>query len=311
MIRASIDIGSNSVLLIVAELDEKNNVKELANESRVTALGRGLSKSGVFSEDAMKETYLALKDYVELSEELGIDSRSIIVTATEASRVASNAEEFFERIINKLNIEIKVISGSGEAYYTALGVCRMAKSKGLITIVDIGGASTEIMKIKSKPFQVIDSISLPVGSVRATDWIEQNQFDIEIKKAFDLIEDDRFESSDAIFVAGTMTSIAAIMLGMNSFEANKIGTESISFEKLGKFINCLKPLDNETLLDQYPILGKRSKSVVGGGLVALSVGHRLKIKNLTISPYGLRYGTLIEGSLEEQYVERHFRPENS
>jgi len=248
MIRASIDIGSNSVLLIVAELDEKNNVKELANESRVTALGRGLSKSGVFSEDAMKETYLALKDYVELSEELGIDSRSIIVTATEASRVASNAEEFFERIINKLNIEIKVISGSGEAYYTALGVCRMAKSKGLITIVDIGGASTEIMKIKSKPFQVIDSISLPVGSVRATDWIEQNQFDIEIKKAFDLIEDDRFESSDAIFVAGTMTSIAAIMLGMNSFEANKIGTESISFEKLGKFINCLKPLDRRMII---------------------------------------------------------------
>ncbi len=311
MIRASIDIGSNSVLLLIGDYNDKGILKEITNESRVTGLGRGLSKTQNFSDDAMKETYLALKEYVELAEELGIPTKNILITATEASRVATNAEEFFNRVVNKLKVTISIISGKGEAYYTALGVCRMAKSSELVTIIDIGGASTEVMKVKSKAFKVEDSISLPIGSVRATDWINDSIFDEEFNKAISLIRDERFHCSEAIFVAGTMTSLAAIMLGMTTFESSKIGSEVIPFDKLTKFIKSLSSIDKESLLEQYPLLGKRASSIVGGGQVAIHLGQKLKLKNLTISPYGLRYGTLIEGSLEEQYVERHFRPKNS
>ncbi len=311
MIRASIDIGSNSVLLLIGEYDDKTGFKEIASESRVTGLGRGLNKTKAFAEESMKETYLAIKEYVELAEGLSIDSKDIIITATEASRVATNSEDFFNRITSKLDIVIHIISGEGEAYYTALGVCRLAKSKEVITIIDIGGASTEIMKVKCKSFKVLDSISLAVGSVRATEWIKDNTFNEEINMAASSIKDDRFNCSEAIFVAGTMTSLAAIILGLTTFESSKIGSEAISFKKLTKFIKSLSSFDEETLLDQYPVLGKRASSIVGGGEVAIFLGEKLKLENLTISPYGLRYGTLIEGSLEENYVERHFRPENS
>lgn len=307
MMRASIDIGSNSVLLLIAEIDDDGALKEIANESRVTGLGRGLAKNNKLSQEAMKETYLALKEYVLIATEMGISAQDIIVTATEASRVALNAEEFFERVIGKLGIQVKVISGAGEAYYTALGVCKMAKATGEVTIVDIGGASAEIMKVRCKPFKVIASVSLAMGSVRATDWIKGERLMNEMKMAWAGSGADKLASPKAIFVAGTMTSLAAMILGMTSYEGDKIGNEDISFEKLKKFIRSVATVDSESLQLQYPFLGKRAASIVGGAEVAIFLGDKLKLEQLRISPYGLRYGTIIEGSLEDRYVQRHFK----
>lgn len=307
MMRASIDIGSNSVLLLIAEIDDEGALKEVANESRVTGLGRGLAKNNKLSQEAMKETYLALKEYVLIATEMGISAQDIIVTATEASRVALNAEEFFERVIGKLGIQVKVISGAGEAYYTALGVCKMAKATGEVTIVDIGGASAEIMKVRCKPFKVIASVSLAMGSVRATDWIKGERLMSEMKMAWAGSGADKLASPKAIFVAGTMTSLAAMILGMTSYEGDKIGNEDISFEKLKKFIRSVATVDGQSLQLQYPFLGKRAASIVGGAEVAIFLGDKLKLEQLQISPYGLRYGTIIEGSLEDRYVQRHFK----
>src|SRR5690606_2456866 len=184
MMRASIDIGSNSVLLLIAEVNDDGTLKEIANESRVTALGKGLSSTGQFAEETMKETYLVIKEYVHLAEDIGIEAEKIIVTATEASRVAKNAPEFYERVTSKLGISVLIISGEGEAYYTALGVCRMAKCEDTISIVDIGGASTEIMRVRSHPFKVMKSLSLPIGSVRASDWMSEGKLVTELRTAW-------------------------------------------------------------------------------------------------------------------------------
>lgn len=305
--RASIDIGSNSVLLLIGDVDEKGNVKEIANESRVTGLGKGLSKTGLFKDESMKETYLAIKEYVAIAEEVGVPSQDIIITATEASRVAKNAEEFFDRIIKKLEINVRVISGDGEAFYTALGVCKMAKTQGETFIVDIGGASTEIMKVRAQPFKIVKSVSLPMGSVRATDWMADDRLINEFRAAWAGSGADDLVTEEAIFVAGTMTSLAAMILGMTKYEGDKIANSSIEFGKLKKFVASLTNCSAESLLDQYPFLGKRSASILGGAEVALFIGEKLGLKSLQISPFGLRYGTIIAGSIEEQYVSRHFK----
>ena len=305
--RASIDIGSNSVLLLIADVDDKGNLKEIANESRVTGLGKGLSKDGLFQDESMKETYLAIKEYVLLAEEVGVESCDLIITATEASRVAKNAEEFFNRIIKKLNISVRVISGEGEAYYTALGVCKMAKTIGEVSIVDIGGASSEIMKVRVKPFSIVKSVSLPMGSVRATDWMSEGKLLNELRSAWAGTGAKELAVDEAIFVAGTMTSIAAMVLGMTKYEGDKIANSTIEFEKLKKFVSSFAQCSAQDLLEQYPFLGKRSSSILGGAEVALFIGEKLGLKSLQISPFGLRYGTIIAGSIEEQYVSRHFR----
>lgn len=303
MIRASIDIGSNSVLLLVAEIVNDSEFREIANEARVTALGKGLTTSGEFAQESMKETYLVLKEYVQLVTELGIEASDIIVTATEASRVAKNAAEFYERVTSKLGIKVQIISGEGEAFYTALGVCCMAECEHEALIVDIGGASTELTSVRSKPFKLLDSISLPIGSVRASEWIEQDSLLHELRSAWAGSDSERFASDHAIFVAGTMTSLGAMLLGMTVFEGNQLGKKSITLKTLSDFVSKVSDLSPQDLKHHYPFLGKRAASIIGGAKVALFICERLNIESLLISPYGLRYGTVLEGKIGAEYVQ--------
>ena len=302
--RASIDIGSNSVLLLIADVSENGTLKEIHNESRVTALGKGLSSTNAFAEESMKETYLAIKEYVALALDVGIKASEIIVTATEASRVATNAKEFYERITKKLDIKVSIISGEGEAYYTALGVAKMALVDGEISIIDIGGASTEIMRVKSKPFKILGSVSLPMGSVRASDWIESGELLSQLRHAWAGSGADDYKCDQAIFVAGTMTSLGAMYLGLSKYESEQIDGRAIQFSKLTEFTNKLASLSSDDLLEHYPFLGKRAKSIYGGAKIALFVGERLGLKDIQISSYGLRYGTVLDGIVEERYVQQ-------
>jgi exopolyphosphatase/guanosine-5'-triphosphate,3'-diphosphate pyrophosphatase len=123
MRRASIDIGSNSVLLLAVELDSKGMItKELLNESFITSLGKDLDATKKFHPDSMKATYEALCEYKKMLNKINYLIENVIVTATEASRVSTNSREFFKRIKDEIGFNIQIISSDGEAYYTALGV---------------------------------------------------------------------------------------------------------------------------------------------------------------------------------------------
>ncbi len=304
MIRASIDIGSNSVLLLIAEVNDQGQLHEVANESRVTALGKGLTSSGEFNQESMKETYQALKEYVSLACEVGVEANSILVTATEASRVATNASEFYESIVSKLGIKVHIISGEGEAFYTALGVSRMIQKKEDLTIIDIGGASSEIMKVKSLPFKVLGSVSLPVGSVRATEWLQQDKLLTNLRSAWSGSQAEQFSSECAVFVAGTMTSLGAMLLGMTEFEGERLNHQQLKVDHLKEFVRKISSYSAFELEQQYPFLGKRAQSIIGGAQVALFLAEKLKIERLEISSYGLRYGTLLAGTIGAEYVNR-------
>src|SRR5690606_19281419 len=158
-----------------------------------------------------------------------------------------------------------------------------------------GGASTEIMRIKSKPFKILCSVSLPMGSVRASDWVESGDLLSQLRHAWAGSGADEYKCNPAIVVAGTMTSLAAMELGLSKYESEQIDGRAIQFSKLSEFTNKLESLSSDDLLDHYPFLGKRAKSIYGGTKIALFVGERLGLKEIQISSYGLRYGTVIDG----------------
>jgi len=168
-VRASIDIGSNSVLLLVAQLDP---FKDLEKLSEITALGKGLDRSGVFSQQALDDTFIALKKFIEVAGKHGVLPGQIIATATEASRVAKNAGEFYRRVESELGLCVKIISGVGEAALTTKGILFNTHfDSPEVVVMDIGGASTELIRVNTSTLKIIDSISLKVGTVRATDWL--------------------------------------------------------------------------------------------------------------------------------------------
>lgn len=303
MRRASIDIGSNSVLLLAVELDEKGQIKEeLLNESFITSLGKDLDVTKKFHSDSMQATYEALSTYKNLLDKIKFPVGDVIATATEASRVSTNSREFFKKIKDELGFNIQIISSDGEAYYTALGVVSsLPKTEGKIVVMDIGGASTELILINTLPFEIEKSISLPVGSVRATDWKNKNEFD---SKIYDILAPDMSEYSTEtlVCVAGSMTALASMYLGQREYSDTKIEGMSISFKSFQDFTRDLQNTTVENLLMLFPFLEKRAPMVAAGSLVAELIGSKLKIDLIKISTRGLRYGTVLTGGINEQFI---------
>jgi exopolyphosphatase/guanosine-5'-triphosphate,3'-diphosphate pyrophosphatase len=297
MIKVSIDIGSNSVLLLAVEVNPQSNQieKEILNLSHVTSLGKDLDKNKSFLPETMRATFEALAEYKNQIEKIGLKVEDVVVTATEASRVASNAKGFYDDVFKKLGFKTILISGEEEAYYTALGVVSGKRiSNEELVIMDMGGASTELIRVINKPFKITSSTSLPVGSVRATDWREALEFDFKMKS---ILENNfaNYQTDTLLCVAGSMTSLACIYKGLRAFDDKIIDGLKIEFSTFKNFSYDLQKTSVENLHLLFPYLGKRAPMLPAASAVAVLIGEKLGIKNIEISTRGLRYGTILEG----------------
>lgn len=303
-LRASIDIGSNSVLLLIADLTN-NKFQEVAKESHITSLGKELDKTKVFHPESMQATYDAIKAYAEECDKHQIPRDSIITTATEASRVAQNAPEFFQRIKDELGVSVQTITAQGEAFYSTKGILFNSKfDSDVITIMDIGGASTELIKVNTKTFNIIDTISMPVGAVRASHWLDDDLFVQNLQKIFIDFrnEIDKFQSKDLYCVAGTVTSLGNMHLQHKEFVEDDVHGLVLKAEDIDNMFKKYSEHEPKAFLELFPFLQKRSNSIRGGLHLVYHLVHRLLVKEITISTYGLRYGTILEGKIKKEYL---------
>ncbi len=300
MIRASIDIGSNSVLLLVAECNvkEKRIEKEVLNLSYVTSLGKDLDKTKLFRQDSMDATFEALATYKKELLIIGYRPEDVLVTATEASRVATNAREFYERVKLQLGFSVQLISAEDEAFYTALGVTTGLSNTGeSVVIMDMGGASTELIRLEFSPFKILSTISLPVGSVRATDWKKEGFFSAKMEEILS-VDLSAYRTDKLLCVAGSMTSLASMYSGHREYSDKLIDGLKIDFSTFKDFSYDLQSTSIDNLLLLFPFLGKRAPMLAGASEVAIMIGEKIGAKTLEISTRGLRYGTLIQGEFD-------------
>lgn len=303
--RASIDIGSNSVLLLIADIS--NGVREIVSESYVTSLGKDLDKRGEFSKEPMDETLKVLKLYADLCRENGIEPSHVIATATEAARVAKNANDFFSKVKDNTGIEVKIITGVAEAYFSTKGILLGATyTDDIIHILDIGGASTEIIKVEVTSQKIIESFSMPMGAVRLTNWLSEGILDNELSKIHKtfLNQLGKVQTEKLFCVAGTMTSISNINLGNKSFIESRVHGDKFSVEKVFEMEEKFKNYTLDEINAKYPFLGKRANFILGGILVAKTVFSWLGVKEVEISTYGLRYGTIGEKEVKDGFIFR-------
>ena len=302
MIRASVDIGSNSVLLLVAEVDKISGriIKEILNLSSVTSLGKDLDKTKKFHPESMAATKIALTLYKAELDKINFEIGNVLVTATEASRIAINAKDFFLEIFKELGFKIILVSALGEAYYTALGVGSTLEGNEQVVIMDMGGASTELIKIKLDPFEILSTISLPVGSVRAADWLLENNFESNMATILDR-DFSPYMTKSLIGVAGTMTSLASMFFGHHQFSDKDIDGKNIKFSAFKDFCLDLQKTNIANLLLLFPYLGKRAPMLAAGATVACMIGEKLGVEQVQISTRGLRYGVLIQGEINEKF----------
>lgn len=301
--RASIDIGSNSVLLLITSVKE-TGFEDIISLAEIAGLGKGIDKTHQLDLDRRLNTIKILKKFVKTAKKYDFKANEIITTATEACRATTNADSFIEEVKKQTGIDIQVITGEAEAVMTARGICHGLNRKDdeEFVILDIGGASTELILAQDNPFRIIETVSLPIGSVRARDYIDEGIFQKKMDEIFKKYDLSNFVSSEIVGVAGTMTSIAAMIKGSSSFEEEKVNQLEIKFDKFEKFLNKVTDITPEKLLVQYPFLGKRSDTIISGARVARAFGLRLNVERFKISTLGLRYGAALYDKIPNEFL---------
>lgn len=303
MIKTVIDIGSNSIQFLLAEVLPEYKI--LSRKQFITGLGRDLDKNGFFLQESMDDSFKALQECKEICEQFYVNPNSVMCTGTEASRVSKNAREFYQMVKHKLGFEIKLISGEGEAFLSAKGVLFNNKiDVKEAVIMDIGGASTEVVKIQTSPFHILGFYSFPIGSVRFKNWQEEGILDKKIETVINEKMETlkSFVTPHLICVAGTMTSVANMVLGNKTFKEEEINNQKLTMAQVADLCLRVEKFTIDEYLQNYPFLGKRAAVISGGLGVAKLMLEHLEAKNITISTQGLMHGVLAMGSIPERFI---------
>jgi len=293
---ASIDIGTNTVLMLIVEIE--NELKEILDVSRITGLGKGLRDKGFLSDDAMERTFNALKTYKRLIDHYHVNE--ILCVGTNALREAKNSPYFIHIVEKLLNIQVRVISEREEAFYTYLS----AKHDGFIQdegafIVDIGGGSTEGIQAERDRF--IDYVSLPVGSVKLTEMFIKSDppTDEELTCLSEYVRrllNIPFAHREHMLIGtgGTITNVASIYLGLESFDKGKVHGLKIPLNEIKRQIDKMKGMD---LLQKKMVVGmeKGREDVILQGITLLKeIMVYLNVNEINVNVHGVRYGVIYE-----------------
>ena len=295
---ASIDIGTNTVLLLIAEV-EARRLKPLFETETIVRLGENLQKTGVISPEAMDRGFQTLARYLERCQAMGV--QKAFAVGTSALREAKNSEVFLKLIREKLDLSIEIISGEEEAQLSFLAVVMDLKdSRESIFVVDVGGGSTEF--ILGKGERIERWASLPLGSVRFTEQFllsdpvregEWDRMEREIREL--LVHIPRSgEPFSMVAVGGTATTLASVEQGLDKFDFERIHHFLLTREALGK---QLLLYHSNTLDERRKIPGlppTRADVIPAGGAILYRAMEELNCPSVLISCHGIRYGLLYQ-----------------
>lgn len=292
--RAIIDIGTNSVRLLMAEKDEKGEWKTLRKELRSTRLGEGMTDKATIGQGAKERTLSAVEEFTAMAKLEGAED--IFAYGTSIMRDASNGEEFADEVTAASGVPVRILSGKEEAYYSYIGA---AGTSGVITsAVDIGGGSTEICVGFGTDVGARHSFRL--GCVRCS-----KQFDTttargraELKKhCFTLFrETDLMESMRNvkrwIGVGGTVTSLASMLQELEVYDSLKVQDYVIHPEDVSKILEKLSKMSYDDKCHMKGLLPSRADIIVAGVVILDSLMEYFALSEITVSDRDLSEGLL-------------------
>lgn len=309
---AAIDIGSNSVRMLAADVDAQGHLTPLAGERQVTRLGESVFAQGVISEQAQGLVCGMLKKMAQTYRKL--DIKAVRAVATAAVRDASNQRIFLDRASEAIGSPVEIVSGQEEARLIHLGVqVRWAHPRSRILIVDIGGGSAEIIVGENGRFR--EAFSRPLGAVRLAgmfcrhdppgtddlaalhEWIEE--------KASEAMR--KFRGLAFQRVIATSATAAALVCAANRIprarreEADRRRATAPQIRKL------FRELSSKDLAQRRRVVGlgpRRSEIIVPGVAVLMHVLDQLQQPALYYCAAGVREGIIADLALRRVGAER-------
>ena len=306
MRRSVIDVGSNSVLLLVSEL--KDGVwNPVFEDTAVTALGEGTKQNGLLSEAAITRTLLAIRAFVTKAEELGCPTT--MTAATMAARIASNSDEFLARNVAQ-GTPVFILTGKQEAEFGLISVLSDPQFAGhpRIAILDPGGQSTEVV-IAERPepgWTTLFKHSFPVGTLglKSSYFPDESPSGIQILRASSAIDEvignpfENIEVGAVIALGAAGTNLVSIRDGLAKWQPEKVHGARLDFETISKFVGSLMPLTDAERASIVGMETGREKTIHIGALLLERFLFALSVEECFVSVRGWRHALLEMGSLE-------------
>jgi len=307
---ATFDVGSNTVLLLAAEVDERRQPRILAELSRITRLGRGVDKNGRLDPGSSALTLTTLQEFAATAARLGVER--IAAAATAALRDAADGSEFIARVKERAGIQLQVIPGAEEAALSHLAVVRgLSLDQSLpLLIVDIGGGSTEL--IRAEPGAELELASLQIGSVRLTERCVHSDppSDADTASLRATIEDAldglgwRFRPARLVGIAGTVTTLCAVALGLLSYDSGAVHGHRLPRTEVLRVIGLLRSLPQVERLKLPGLPEGRADVLFAGATILEHVLERFGANEVTVSDQGVRWGLLWQ-EIDRRYPPPH------
>ncbi|AGP31251.1 Ppx/GppA phosphatase family protein [Corynebacterium terpenotabidum] len=289
---AAIDCGTNSIRLLVSRVEEDGSLTELNRDNIIVRLGQGVDATGRFADEALARVDAALGVYADRMVELGVSD--VAMGATSATRDAENREEFFaltRRHLGRIKegAQAEVVSGVQEAELSFAGaVMDLPAGDGPVLVIDLGGGSTEFVVDAGRG----GAYSTQMGCVRLTErflhsdppTVEEVAAAREYVDAQLAIAESTVDLSSVrrvVGVAGTITTLAAVHLGLEDYDATRTHMAELS---LADFRDTALRVLGESVATRraYPMMHPGRADVIGGGCVVVdAVASRFLGQGLT------------------------------
>ncbi|MFF8280449.1 exopolyphosphatase [Streptomyces lateritius] len=294
---AGIDCGTNSIRLLVADVDpETGELIELDRRMTIVRLGQGVDKTGRLAPEALERTFAACREYAAVIRELGAGRLRFV--ATSASRDAENRDEFVRGVLDILGVEPEVISGDEEAEFSFTGATAELHGTETYLVVDIGGGSTEFV-VGNKHVEAARSVD--IGCVRLTERHVRTDppsaeeiaaIRADVRAALDLAAETVpiTEADTLVGLAGSVTTVAAIALGLREYDSERIHRSRISYEQVVDVVGRLLTSTHEERAAIPVMHPGRVDVIAAGGLVLLEIMERIGAREVVVSEHDILDG---------------------
>lgn len=303
---AAVDCGTNSIRLLVADCDPRTGeLTDLDRRMTVVRLGQDVDRTGRLAPEALERTFAACREYAEIISRLGAER--IRFVATSASRDAENRDEFVRGVLDILGVEPEVISGDQEAEFSFTGATKELTGSDHLAkpylVVDIGGGSTEFVVGDD---HVRAARSVDVGCVRLTERhlavdgvvtdppteAQVAAIRADVEAALDLAAESvpLAEARTLVGLAGSVTTVAAIALGLPGYDSAAIHHSRITYDQVHEITHRMLTSTHAERA-AIPVMHPGRVDVIGAGaLVLLTIMERVGAAEVVVSEHDILDG---------------------
>ncbi len=295
---ATIDIGSNAVLMLVAERDEKGTLTVLADESSMPRLGEGLRRTRNLAPIAMERSLDVLRNYAARAREL--DAGEIFATATNAAREAENREDFLSAASAVLGNRVELLSPNEEARLTYLSVTADESNVAPSMVVDIGGGSTEVTWGLGNRFD--GGRSLDLGTIKLIEGplkgdppgpqeldLARREIDERLARITPLGNLARYYGT-----AGSFTHLAAVEMELRDYHPSRVAHRKLTPERVRFWIDRFSGMRQKEI-EKIPGVDRRRLDVIlAGSLIIERLLIKFHVPAFEVMDRGIRFGKLFD-----------------